>query len=122
MKKLCLIIPLFLSHLFAFAEYGCLVPGYPELLIYQTNPPGGVFSNNPNIYPNAGCIWVLDTSKPYNGCVGHAKGGIKGTYYEQCPIDDYLPVFFIFTAGIGCISINKRYKIVNEGICNNSSL
>lgn len=56
MEKLLLIIPLLISHLNLFAEYGCLVPGYPELLTYQTHPLSGVFSNSPNIYPSAGCI------------------------------------------------------------------
>jgi len=61
MKKLCLIIPICFIPIFVFPEYGCLVPGYPELLTYQTNPPGGIFSVTPGgIYPSPGCLWRLD--------------------------------------------------------------
>ena len=115
MKKLGLIIPLVLTltiPIKLFAEYGCLVPGYPELLIYQTAPPGGVFSNNPNLQPGVNCQWMLDTSQPYLGCVGHGKGGIKGTYYQQCPIDDYIPLLLIFTAGFAFFQIRRKQVAV----------
>ncbi|MCX2431333.1 MULTISPECIES: hypothetical protein [unclassified Pedobacter] len=118
MKKLCLIIPLYLIPFFVFAEYGCLVPGYPELLTHQSNPPGGTFSNTPGeIYPEANCAWTLDMSMPSAGCVGHGKAGKKGTYYQACPIDDFIPLLFIFTAGISFLTISKRLlPFKNENI------
>ena len=123
MKKLCLIIPLFLIPLSLFAEYGCLVPGHPELLTFQTNPPGGIFSNTPGeIYPSAGCQWIFNVSAPSNGCVGHGKGGIKGTYYQQCPIDDSLSIFFIFTTGIAVLQLRKIWHIADENNDYHSSL
>ncbi|RNL54272.1 hypothetical protein [Pedobacter jejuensis] len=124
MKKLCLIIPLLLIPYLIFADYGCLVPGYPELLTYQSNPPGGIFSNSPGqIYPSSGCQWTLDSTLPSAGCVGHGRGGIKGTYYQMCPIDDFLPAFFIFTAGIAFLQIRRKTSVIKyEDIYNHSSL
>ena len=94
MKKLCLVIPLFLIPLSLFAEYGCLVPGYPELLTYQTNPPGGIFSNTPGeIYPSAGCQWILNVSAPSNGCIGHGKGGISEPIIKNVRLMILFPYF-----------------------------
>ncbi|MET4083645.1 hypothetical protein ABIB40_003617 [Pedobacter sp. UYP30] len=108
MKNLCVIIPFLLISNLLFADSGCLIPGYPELLTYQTNPPGGTFSNTPNSPPNPGCQWVLDTSLPFIGCVGHARGGTKGTYYQQCPIDDYVPLLLIGAGGFGFFILRRR--------------
>jgi len=41
---------------------------------------------------------------------------------EYFSIDNYVPVFFIFTSKYNGVSINKRYKIINEGISNNRSI
>lgn len=123
MKKLCLIIPLFLIPINLFAEYGCLVPGYPELLINQSNPPGGTFFNTPALYPDPGCSWQLDTTMPYAGCVGHASGGVKGKYVQACPIDDYIPLLFIFTAGFAFFQIRKgKLLLKDEDLYHNRSL
>jgi len=124
MKKLCLIIPIFLIPIFAFAEYGCLVPGYPELLTYQTNPPGGTFSNTPgDLYPADGCAWILDRSFASSGCIGHGKTGTKGTYYQECPIDDFIPLLFIFTTGVAVSTLNRRLsRLENEDIHHHGNL
>ncbi|MFW0717067.1 hypothetical protein [Pedobacter sp. N23S346] len=124
MKKLCLIIPIYLIPIFVFAEYGCLVPGYPELLTHQTNPPGGTFSNTPgDIYPASGCSWILDTSLASAGCIGHGKAGTKGTYYEECPIDDFIPLLFIFTTGVAFSALHRKpLRIENENIHHHGNL
>lgn len=117
MKKLSLIIPVLICLSIPkklFAEYGCLVPGYPELLIYQSNPPRGVFSNNPNMMPDVNCQWTLDLTQPYLGCVGHGRSGTKGTYYQQSPIDDYVPLILIFTAGLAFLQIRKWQVIIQD--------
>jgi len=57
-------------------------------------------------------------SAPSNGCVGHGKGGIEGTYYQQCHIDNSLSIFFIFTAGIALFQI-KRMNLLSEYENNN---
>ena len=124
MKKICLIIPLYLIPFFVFAEYGCLVPGYPELLTYQSNPPGGIYSNTPGeLYPSADCKWTLDQSQPSAGCIGHGKAGRKGTYYQECPVDDFIPLLFIFTAGVSFLTIRKKpLRFKNENIHNYRNL
>ncbi|MFD2288807.1 hypothetical protein GJU39_05830 [Pedobacter petrophilus] len=124
MKKLCLIIPICLIPIFVFAEYGCLVPGYPELLTYQTNSPGGIFSNTPgNIYPAAGCFWKLNVMLPMSGCVGHGRAGIKGTCYQECPVDDFIPLLFIFTTGAAFLTFyRKPLRLKNENIHHHGSL
>jgi hypothetical protein len=116
MKKLSLIIPiaLLILPIKLYADYGCLIPGYPELLTYQSLPPGGIFSNSPATYPDPNCQWILDTSQPYTGCIGHAQAGIKGTYYQECPIDDNIASFFIFTAIIVFFKIKRKALFANK--------
>ncbi len=124
MKKLCLIIPICFIPIFVFPEYGCLVPGYPELLTYQTNPPGGIFSVTPGgIYPSPGCLWRLDVKLPMSGCVGHGRAGTKGTYYQECPLDDFSPLLFIFTTGAAFLTLYKKpLRFKNEDIHHYGSL
>jgi len=124
MKKLCLIIPLYFIPLLGFAQYGCLIPGYPELLTYQTNPPGGIFSTTPGeLYPANGCNWKLDSSLPSTGCVGHGRAGVKGTFYQECPVDGFTPLLFIFTAGMAFLTFKRKpTQINNENLHHYSNL
>lgn len=107
MKKSLFIIPIFLNFLvsnWCFAETGCLVPGYSELLIRQTMP-GSPYFNLPNLPVEEGCHWVLTSY--IGGCVGHGKGGVKGEYEMQCPFDDYVPILIIFT--IGTVILKRKH-------------
>ncbi len=106
MKKLLFIIPIlliFLVPVFAFAETGCLVPGYTELLINQSGVSGPYF-NLPNLPAPQGCQWVLISR--ISGCIGHGRGGVKGVYELQCPIDDYVPILLFIT--IGTVLLKKK--------------
>ena len=106
MKKTLFIIPIFLNFIIYFkvvAETGCLVPGYTELLTNQSGTTGPYF-NLPNLPATEGCHWVLIYR--ISGCIGHGKGGVKGEYELQCPLDDFVPILLIFT--IGMVSLIRK--------------
>lgn len=48
--------------------------------------------------------------------------GYYATVTTNCPIDDYTPLFFIFTAGIGFYNIHKRNKYLHENIIDYGSV
>lgn len=97
MKSQLFVIPFLffgVSPFLGFAESGCLVPGYPELLLNQSGITGPYF-NSPHIYPPADCWWSL--VKHESGCIGHGRAGVKGEFEMQCPVDGSVYILIIFT-------------------------
>lgn len=107
MERQLFIIPfvlLILKSPLVFATEGCLVAGYPDLLVTQPLP-GSTYANEGALYPAANCWWTLVTYS--SGCIGHGKGGVKGNYEMQCPIDSYVPILVIFTIGCALLKLTK---------------
>ena len=60
---------------------------------------------------------------PMSGCVGHGRAGTKGTYYQECPLDDFSPLLFIFTTGAAFLTLYKKpLRFKNEDIHHHGSL
>ena len=99
------IIPILSNILFSapsFAEQGCLVPGYTELLIRQDRA-GAPYFNSPNLPAPLGCEWILISF--ISGCIGHGKGGIKGEFELQCPLDDNVTLILVLSIAIALLKL-----------------
>lgn len=145
MKKLCLIIPFFLIPLFVIAADdvdGChITTGITmQSRLYYT--PYTFGSGSPmqwietssghsgyNLVTSTKCFDT--TNIPCNvyrygttAALPQATEIVYSGYYAlvttNCPIDNYIPVFFIFTAGFSIICIRKKsFKKLNENIPDN---
>lgn len=127
MKKLSLIIPLLiastlLTPLILHADTpisGCRFgsriwtnpdminshPAYPAYFNYSNTADNGYSNFAGRCYAggNSPCyIYASDGSLWHQGTLGDIS-------FDNCPIDDYVPVIFIFTAGIALIHI-RRHK------------
>ncbi|WP_316736101.1 hypothetical protein [Pedobacter aquatilis] len=147
MRKLCLIIPLLVFPILSFAADGIdgchIVTGVTnQSRLYHTPYTAGAGSPTQWIETSEGHAgWnALTATRCFNTtnipCEVYIYGSstitpastsvIYAGYYAvittNCPIDDYVPVFFIFTAGIGCISIANRQKNINENIHHNGCI
>lgn len=79
---------------------GCLVNG----VLYNTSA---------TVIPNTQCGWATPaavastwTTTQKNQCTSY--GGVAGGYNQiSCPLDDYMPYFFVCLAGFGAIYIRN---------------
>jgi len=141
MKKLCLIIPplfkkqwiivslIILIPLVSRADrYGCYVENYSFYIFHNQyaamgGHPNYLFSSNDNNNPDT--YYVKDGRCPlvkntvcylynYNGTL-RATGYATDFDINNCPIDDYIPLFAIFAAGIAFIFLKrKEMQSINE--------
>ena len=144
MKKLGLIIPLsfvppflktsFLILVMALVprslyadRYGCFVETYPFYIFHNEytamgGNPNYLFSsdanNNPDTYYIRNGRCPLADQIPcylynFNGTL-KAVGYVTDFSIDNCPIDDYIPLLFIFTAGIAFFQIRKRQASIKD--------
>ncbi|PWS31661.1 hypothetical protein [Pedobacter paludis] len=124
-------------------KYGCWIPGTNN--IWHTNDPahpgpinflndgvtGALNGVDDGYYDLDGrcgattdvCYVYWQASTPW-----HPAGDLRGVgylndySYTACPIDDYMPLLFIFTAGFSFFKMRRRSVHLNENNLNHSCI
>lgn len=146
LSRFTLIFVLFqCSSLVSYAQtYGCHIYTLTgsQQRVYYTPDHSRDFPNNTGWIASAPSYNTFDAEKECiidtgSGCTVYKSGttgtstadimysnGIEGTLYSYpCPIDDYIPLLFIFTAGLAFFQIKKRkVNLNNENIPHHRSL
>ncbi|WP_231426306.1 hypothetical protein [Pedobacter sp. Leaf250] len=135
MKKLGLIIPILMLSFYTFADthrYGCWIPetnyifyepdlahgGSPNFLTDWKVPNGdddGYYEKDArcgnSIALSCTVYWAISSVHPSGNDI-RGYGFLADYSIEYCPIDDYIPLLIIFTAGVAFIQIRKKQALV----------
>ena len=148
MKKLCLIIPILLIPFLIFAADGVdgchiktgmtmqsrlyytpylLGSGSPTQWIETSSGAGGFnLVTSTRCFQDTGIpckVYAYGTTGASPSDAAKIYSGVYATVTTNCPTDDFLPAFFIFTAGIAFLQIRRKTSVIKyEGIHNHGSL
>jgi len=139
MKKLGLIIPLLFIPFFLLATDGvdgCHIVTGPTMQSRLYHTPYTAGSGSPTEWiqtgPSGAGFNVITPTKCFEnsgiackvydfgttGTTPPSSAVIYTGYYAlvttNCPIDDYLPLLFIFTAGIAFFQVRKKHSIIKD--------
>lgn len=131
LRRYILLFVLSITPFFSYSDrYGCYVDEYSYYLFHNEysamgGHPNYLFSSDNNNHPDTyyikgdRCPLNMNTTcylYNYNGTF-KTFGYVTDFDATNCPLDDYIPLFLIFTAGVALFQIRKRnMSFANENI------